>query len=153
MKKTIWWDMDGTIADLYGVDGWLDMLMDKDPTPYMEAEVMLNMALFARYLHKVQQLGYRIGIISWLCKTPTPEYDEAVTDAKLDWLNKHLPSVSWDEINIVAHGTPKQNFMLTQEDILFDDEDRNRMNWYGDAYTPDQIMTVLKNIVKGVSKS
>lgn len=30
---TIWFDMDGTIADLYGVDGWLEMLIAEDPTP------------------------------------------------------------------------------------------------------------------------
>lgn len=148
MKATIWWDMDGTIANLYAVDGWLDMLRAYDETPYEEAEVMLNMALFARYLHKVQKLGYRIGVISWLSKMPTPEYDEAVTEAKLEWLMKHLPSVRWDEINIVAHGTPKQNFMETENDILFDDEDQNRANWYGEAYKPEDIMTVLKNLVR-----
>lgn len=148
MRTTIWWDMDGTIANLYAVDGWLDMLRAYDETPYVEAEVMLNMAVFARYLHKVQQLGYRIGVISWLSKMPTPEYDEAVTEAKLDWLMKHLPSVRWDEINIVAHGTPKQNFMETENDILFDDEDKNRANWYGEAYKPEDIMTVLKELVR-----
>ena len=30
---TIWFDMDGTIADLYGVEGWLEMLIAKDETP------------------------------------------------------------------------------------------------------------------------
>ena len=27
MTKAIYFDMDGTIADLYGVDGWLDSLV------------------------------------------------------------------------------------------------------------------------------
>lgn len=148
MKKTLWWDMDGTIANLYAVDGWLEMLRAYDPTPYTEAETMLNMALFARYLHKVQKLGYKIGILSWLSKCPTEEYDEAVTEAKLDWLGQHLPSVDWDEIVIVPYGTPKQSFMETENDILFDDEDPNRANWYGDAYKPEDIMAVLKEIIK-----
>ena len=148
MTRTIWWDMDGTIANLYGVDNWLEMLRSHDTTPYAEAETMLNMALFARYLHKVQQLGNRIGIISWLSKCPTKEYDDAVTEAKLDWLKKHLPSVNWDNIVIVGYGVPKQEFMETENDILFDDEEPNRANWYGEAYKPEDIMAVLRNIVR-----
>jgi hypothetical protein len=148
MKVTIYFDMDGTIADLYSVDGWLEMLQAKDSLPYQIAEVMMNMSLLARYLNKLQRLGYKLGVISWLSKANDPEYNEAVTDAKLSWLEQHLPSVHWDEINIVSYGTPKQNFMTNEEDILFDDETPNRANWYGNAYSPDQILTVLKNLVK-----
>lgn len=148
MNVTIYFDMDGTIADLYGVDGWLEMLQAKDSLPYQVAEVMMNMSLLARYLNKLQKVGYKLGVISWLSKANDPEYNEAVTDAKLSWLEQHLPSVHWDEINIVNYGTPKQNFMTHEDDILFDDETPNRANWYGDAYSPDQILTVLKNLVK-----
>lgn len=148
MKVTIYFDMDGTIADLYSVDGWLEMLQAKDSLPYQVAEVMMNMSLLARYLNKLQRLGYKLGVISWLSKANDPEYNEAVTDAKLSWLEQHLPSVHWDEINIVSYGTPKQNFMTNEDDILFDDETPNRANWYGNAYSPDQILTVLKNLVK-----
>ena len=31
--KILVWDMDGTIADLYGVENWLPMLRAFDPTP------------------------------------------------------------------------------------------------------------------------
>ena len=33
MNKAIYIDMDGTIASLYGVQGWLDMLIAEDPHP------------------------------------------------------------------------------------------------------------------------
>lgn len=146
---TIWFDMDGTIANLYGVDGWLDMLRAYDPKPYAEAEVMLNMSTLARYLHKVQEAGISIGIISWLSKRSIPSYDEAVEEAKLTWLKKHLPSVDWDFVYIVSYGTDKSSFMYTQDDILFDDEERNREDWGGEAFTPDEIIEVLKGLVKG----
>lgn len=146
---TIWFDMDGTIANLYGVDGWLDMLRAYDPKPYAEAEVMLNMSTLARYLHKVQEAGISIGIISWLSKCSIPSYDEAVEEAKLAWLKKHLPSVDWDFVYIVSYGTDKSSFMYTTDDILFDDEERNREGWGGEAFTPDEIMEVLKGLVKG----
>lgn len=33
MIKKIYFDMDGTIANLYAVEGWLPMLRAYDPTP------------------------------------------------------------------------------------------------------------------------
>ena len=146
--KTIWFDMDGTIANLYAVEGWLPMLRAEDPTPYTIAQVMHNMSILARYLNKVQNKGYHVGIISWLSKCSTPTYDEAVTFAKIEWLNKHLNSVKFDEINIVAYGTPKEQFMKDENDILFDDEEKNRLNWTGKAFEPCDIIKVLKELIK-----
>ena len=146
MKQTIWFYMDGTIADLYADPDWLPKLRAYDPSPYAEANVMHNMNLLARLLHRVQAAGYAIGIISWLSKFPTPEYNEAVTSAKLNWLNQHLHSVRFDEIHIVKHGTPKSSFMNTPHDILFDDEEGNRTEWSGKAYEPSDIISILKTL-------
>lgn len=144
MEKMIWFDMDGTIANLYGVENWLPMLIAADPTPYKLAAPLVNMNALARKLNKLQRAGYKIGVISWLSKTSTPEYDEAVTSAKLWWLNKHLTSVKWDTIKIVAYGTSK----ITEcgGGILFDDEDRNRNEWGKDAYHPNMIMEILSSL-------
>ena len=143
----IWFDMDGTIANLYGVDNWLPMLREYNPAPYAEAEVMLNMSLLARYLNKLRAVGYGVGIISWLSKNSTAEYDEAVTTAKLNWLHQHLRSVDFDEIHIVDYGTPKTSFRETEQDILFDDEARNREEWGEESFLPDDIMYILKDLL------
>ena len=145
--RTIWFDMDGTIANLYGVDNWLDKLHASDASPYAEAEVMLNMSRLARLLNQVQQMGYKLGIISWLARGSSMEYDRLVGAAKVWWLEKHLASVSWDEIKIVPNGMPKEWFKQSEDDILFDDEEKNRENWGGDAYEPDMIITVLKHLL------
>ena len=143
---TIWWDMDGTIANLYAVEGWLDKLHAHDATPYAEAEVMWNMSTLARLMNKAQRAGYKLGVISWLSKCPTPEFDEAIIEAKLSWLKLHLKSVNFDEIHIVAHGFPKQSFMQSDNDILFDDEEPNRTAWNGEAYEPWQMFEILKEL-------
>lgn len=144
-NKWIYFDLDGTLAGLYDVPNWLDMLIASDPTPYKLAAPLVNMNTLARKLNKLQRAGYKIGVISWLSKSSTPEYDEAVTAAKLWWLNKHLTSVSWDEIKIVAYGTSK----ITEcgGGILFDDEDKNRNEWGEGAYEPNEIFTILKGLV------
>ena len=146
LNITINFDMDGTIADLYGVENWLEMLIAEDVTPYAEALPLLRLSALARKLNALQRNGYELGIISWLSKSGSEAYNEAVIEAKLNWLAKHLPSVHWDYINIVPYGTPKQNFCETPFDILFDDEARNRDNWTGIAYDVQNIMEILKNL-------
>lgn len=142
----ICFDMDGTIANLYGVEGWLENLIAEDVRPYREAEVMLNMNSLARKLNKLQKMGHEIVVISWLSKSGSESYNEAVTETKKAWLKKHLGSVKFDEINIVKYGTPKSLFCKSENDILFDDEEQNRNNWTGKAYNVQNILETLKVI-------
>ena len=149
MKKlniTINFDMDGTIADLYGVENWLDYLIAGDVFPYENAEPLLRLSALARRLNNLQKNGYNLAVISWLSKSGSEAYNEAVTTVKLAWLRKHLPSVKWDAIHIVPYGTPKQNFCENPLDILFDDEAGNRKNWTGRAYDVNDILATLEEI-------
>ena len=149
MKKlniTINFDMDGTIADLYGVENWLDYLIAEDASPYETAEPLLRLSALARRLNNLQKNGYNLAIISWLSKSGTDKYNAEVEAVKRKWLAKHLPSVKWDAIHIVPYGTPKQDFCGNPLVILFDDEARNRENWTGRAYDVNNIMEILKEI-------
>lgn len=143
MIKEINFDMDGTIADFYGVEGWLDYLLASDVTPYEIAKPLLNLSVLARLINRLQRKGYIIGIISWLSKSGSEEYNERVIETKIKWLKKRLPSVKWDKINIVAYGTPKS---IYGNGILFDDEEANRKNWSGRAYDVNNIIEVLKGL-------
>lgn len=140
---TIWFDMDGTISDLYAVENWLPMLRAENPKPYAQARPLGNMQTLARKLNKLHRAGYTIGVISWGSKESSKAYLEAVREAKKKWLDKHLHSVKWDAIHVVEYGTPKENFKLGAEDILFDDEERNRENWGEYSFDPSQIMEIL----------
>ena len=134
MTKAIYFDMDGTIANLYGVNGWLDMIINRDATPYKVAEPMVRMNVLARVLNNLTKKGYTIGIVSWLAKNSTEEYDEMVKEAKINWLRTHLKSVQFEEIHIVPYGTPKETVVQNPTGILFDDEEPNRTNLKGTAY-------------------
>ena len=142
----ICFDMDGTIANLYGVKNWLEMLINHDETPYKNATVLVNMNVLARMLNKLQRKGYQIGIISWLAKNSNDDYDTKVTKAKREWLTKHLHSVQFDFIEIVKYGTPKSFVAKTKNDILFDDEISNRIEWTGKAYDVHNIFEVLRSL-------
>jgi hypothetical protein len=146
MTKAIYFDMDGTIADLYGVDGWLPMLRASDPSPYKMAKPLVNLSILARYLNKLQRNGYKIGIVSWLSKCSDNAYDKAVTLAKTEWLAHHLASVNFDEIVIVPYGTPKSSVINFPKGILFDDEEPNRTEWNGTAHDVHNIIEILKGL-------
>lgn len=146
MTTTIFFDMDGTIADFYGVENWLDYLIASDTLPYEIAKPLVKLNSLARILNRLQRNGYKIGIISWLSKNGTDDYNDAVTETKKNWLKKHLASVEFDEIHIVKYGTPKQMFAKTKNDILFDDEEKNRNNWTGKAFDVNAIIEILKGM-------
>ena len=145
MQKEIWFDMDGTIADLYGVEGWLDMLLNENTKPYEIAKPLVNMRELAKVLNKLIEKGWEIGVISWLAKNGTNDYNKKVANAKIKWLAKHLKSVRFAKIDIVEYGTPKQ---INRNGILFDDEKQNRENWLGIAYNVENIIQVLRELEK-----
>lgn len=142
--KAIYFDMDGTIANLYGVENWLDMLRSENALPYESAAPLVRMSQLARLLNKLQAKGYIIGIISWLAKDSTETYDLEVKKAKINWLRNHLKSVNFDEIKIVPYGTPKEKIVDYPNGILFDDEEQNRKNWKGQAFDETEILEILK---------
>ena len=145
MTKKIWFDMDGTIADLYGVTEWLEMLTAHNPYPYMVAKPMVNMNALARALNRLTKEGWEINVISWLADGSDEEYDELVADAKIRWLRSHLKSVRFTRIDIVAYGTPKQD---GRNGILFDDCEQNRIDWGENSYDEKNILEVMRHLYR-----
>ena len=148
IEKTINFDLDGTLADLYGVENWLAYLQAGDSTPYAIAKPLVKMQVLARMLNNKKKQGFTINVISWLAKNSTPEYDEKVKKAKINWLKKHLKSVEFDNIFIVEYGTPKHNLA---KGFLFDDEVNNRINWKGIAFDVNNIINDLKTLTNYTS--
>ena len=147
--KAIWFDMDGTIADLYGVENWLSMLRAEDTLPYEIAKPLVNMQALARVLNRLRRNGYEINIISWTSKTGSKEYNEAVAEAKIKWLQKHLASVEFTHIDIVEYGTPKED---GRYGILFDDDKNNRLKWdnadfWNMAFNENNIISILRGTI------
>ena len=129
MNKTLVFDMDGTIANLYGVANWLEDLHNNNPRPYIVAEPMYNMNELNNLLNELKNLGWRIAVTSWLAMNSTKEYDALVRQAKREWLEKY--NFPFDEIHLVAYGTTKAN--CTRKNggfqILVDDNEKVRNGW------------------------
>lgn len=136
-NKTIYFDMDGTIANLYGVNGWLDCLKSESTKPYEIAQPLIDLEETTLLLKQLKEQGYKIGVISWLAKNSTSYYDKAVTRVKKEWLKENL-KITFDTIDIVPYGTPKHEVIKSKGlKIIFDDDVNVRSIWKGIAINPE----------------
>ena len=145
---TIYFDMDGTIADLYNVENWLPKLRAENPSPYVEAEAMVDPGEVQLYLSILQNRGYKLGVISWLSKGSSKSYDKMVRQAKRNWLRENLPEITFDETHFVKYGTRKDYIAKDKDGILFDDSAEVRENWKGVSVNPntEDIIEFLKKV-------
>ena len=151
--KMVCFDMDGTIADLYGVEGWLTDLRRYNAMPYRKAEPMWDMTELADLLRQVQAIGIEVRIITWLSKETTADYDRAVRQAKRDWLEFY--GFPYDHFHGVQYGATKADSIRKYLDegetaILFDDNAKVRQGWHmGEAIDPTttDIIEVLRNLL------
>lgn len=151
MCKAIYFDMDGTIVDLYAVEQWEMKLRSSDPTPYTEAAPMYNMRVLNTILEEIAAQGITIGVISWLAMDSTKEYDKQVRKAKKDWLAKHLPAAT--EIHIIKYGYSKKKAAKIKDSILIDDNAGVRAAWRGETIdATENIIINLLNVLEEVSR-
>lgn len=130
MTKRVFFDMDGTFANLYGVDGWLDYLIAGDATPYAICPPLYEISELVNAFALLVENGYEINIISWLAKNSTKEYDAKVREAKRNWLERMGLAQYITHTRITPYGVCKSTTCKKYGDgILFDDEVQNRNAW------------------------
>ena len=129
MNKTLVFDMDGTIADFYGVDGWLNYLNNEDVTPYMQASPLYDMNVLKIVLNTFKKKGWKIVVTTWLAKNGSKEFNDRTRVAKKDWLDFY--EFPYDELHMVKYGTTKANCTrkLGGFQILIDDNADVRKGW------------------------
>lgn len=126
--RWIWFDMDGTIADLYAVDGWLDDLRAENTRPYRDAEMLYNADDLAATLTALKQNGYNVGVVSWGAKQATAEYNARIATEKIAWLGRM--GLDFDKIIVTAYGIRKADTCRAfGSGVLVDDEEQNRTAW------------------------
>ena len=146
-EKILVFDMDGTIADFYGVNGWLEYLEESNPTPYIIAEPLYDMELLTSLLQILRFKGWKIVITSWLAKDSSKDFDKEVRKAKKEWLEEY--NFPFDEIHLVKYGTTKANCTrkLGGYQILVDDNEQVRNGWHL-GHTINANENILDNLIE-----
>ncbi len=129
MNKTLVFDMDGTIANFYGVDNWLENIRNENTRPYEIAKPLYDMEVLNAILITLKSQGWRIAITTWLAMGSSVEFENRTRNAKLEWLAKY--DFPYDEIHLVRYGTTKANCTRSKGgyQILVDDNAKIRQGW------------------------
>ena len=129
MNKVLVFDMDGTIADLYGVEGWLDMLRAEDATPYAIAKPMYKMDILNTILTYFRMAGWKIAVTTWLAKGAGEAYNAEVARVKKEWLDKYGFPYDMFEAQVYGEDKNKATEKMGGYQVLVDDNAEVRKNW------------------------
>lgn len=147
-NKWIWLDMDGTFVDFYGVDGWLEYLLQNDTTPYRIANPLYDIVELLDILLRLKTRGYNIGVVSWSSKALNLVFDKMVEEVKKEWLFKRDFDLVLDKIIVAQYGTRKADLCRPfGYGVLVDDEKLNR-----DAWDLGATIDANKNILEELRK-
>ena len=130
MKTVVYLAMDGTIANLYGIENWLGRLRNEDSTIFTECETLITeKALFD--LYPVEK--YEIRILSMTPKKATKRYCMSVIAQKNEWLDIHFPHIKKRIYLPYGHN---KNLKNSVNKILIDDSEIIRNNFRGMTLAP-----------------
>lgn len=134
MKKTrVYLDMDGTIANLYGIEGWLDRLRNEDEKIFLECTPLISESKLLRTFPKEK---YEIIILSMTPLGATSKYCENVAKQKDEWLDKYFPGITKRIYKRYGHN---KNLKNSKNAILVDDSEPIRESFRGLAINPAEI--------------
>jgi hypothetical protein len=151
--EAVYFDLDGTLANLYNVEGWESKLRAEDASPYADATPLVDMVRLAAIIAKLRSAGVTVGVISWGAMDGTTEYTRGVKRVKMAWCKRY--GLTFDEFHVVKYGTPKHRVAKCKHSVLVDDSSAVRQTWtLGatiDASDSRRMMEQLENILQKVA--
>ena len=137
MKKIVYFDMDGTLADLYGVANVFKRLDTLDANVYSEAKPIDT---YINMLKEFHNMGYKVVILSCLGMISDKQFDRDTVRNKGLWLDKYVGREYIDERIYIPNTKHKEQY-IRDYGILVDDDDRVLMNW-----NYDRIKAINNNV-------
>ena len=126
-------DMDGTIADLYSAQEWLDAIMSEEKGLFANLQPMFTkqeILSMAKYIENFTGNTVEMEIITWTPMNGSDRYCQIVADEKREWLEVYFPG-TFSQIHILPYGVPKQfaQTKRTNKMILIDDNSEVLAMW------------------------
>ena len=122
MAIAIFLDMDGTLADLYNHENWLEALETQAPI-FSALKPLTNPLETAAVLSELRKKGVKLCALTWLPKKAKPAYAQRAVIEKKEWIKRFYPMI--DCVICAEYGTPKKEMIppwkRTKLQILIDD--------------------------------
>ena len=122
MNIKIYFDLDGTVYDLYNIPNWLERIENNDPSIFgVDGRELFNSDFVNSLLDLYSDFGVQFGVITWLPMQASPSYEMECEKVKREWVQQHFPF--FDSFAAQSYGVPKQNAIVkfSDLDILIDD--------------------------------
>lgn len=161
--KTIWFDMDGTVYELYKLDGWLTRLEEKDATVYNAKNACrANLKRIDSAVKTLVEAGWEVGVITWGAKghEEGSAFLKEIAHAKKMWLRANMPNLFfYGHFTIQPYGVDKVRAIREVSDtmnVLVDDNALVRKVWRAHGKNFKTINAkvsyakALENLAKGV---
>ena len=133
--KSIWFDMDGTIAELYKVEGWLSALRSNDWSVYSKCAPRHNYQRINMAIEALIANGWQVGVITWASKGIGWGDDlNEIANEKFNWLCRFFPALADGHFACIPYGYSKADLLEEKYDTydvayLVDDNKEVRQEW------------------------
>ena len=117
MSIKIYFDLDGTVYDLYNVENWLEKLRSEDASVFLEGDFIGDYNRFKTVCEKLVSVGVQFEVITWLPMQASEEYEIECTEVKREWVKKFMPFVT--EFTAQSYGIPKQNAIKKRAKTMY----------------------------------
>lgn len=117
MSVKIYFDLDGTVYNLYGIAEWEPKLRAENPNVFREGSFIGDYQDFMSICHKLLEKGVQFGVITWLPMQASEEYERECAEVKREWVKKFMPFVN--EFIAQTYGIPKQNAIIKRAKRMY----------------------------------
>ena len=119
-------DMDNTIADLFNVDGWLDILLKGSVSQNRQLFLSLDPLISEEKLKQFCSKFNHVVVMSMVPSKQTEQHDKAVMEAKIEWLHKNFPFIR----NIIITKRVDNKNLLDSSIILYDTRKNSELEFW-----------------------
>lgn len=144
--QALYFDMDGTITNLYDVPHWKTQLENENVAPYEIAAPLCNIDDLAQVIESFRALGIVVGVVSWGAMNGSKEYTRRVKRAKMEWCKRH--GLYFSEFHVIKYGTPKHSVTRIKHNAILIDDNSDVRNAWTLGGTIDATLGVVEELCK-----